>query len=84
MPKIPLVMTVLEDAMLLCASKLCIATTISKSCVAFPMPVSRKPQGLCRGFGDIAIRSGQGHGTEKGITRLAFERLLCASGSLWL
>lgn len=82
--KLPPIMTVLEDASLLYASKLCIATTILLSCVAFPVLVSSKPQGLCRGFSDIAIRSGQGHGTEKGIARLTFERLLCASSSLWL
>lgn len=57
---------------------------IDKSCPVFSVLVSRKPQGSCRGFGDIAIRSGQGRGAEKDTARLTFERLLFASSSLWL
>lgn len=71
--KIPPVMTALEDATLLCSSKspllpkLCIATIIGDSCTVFPILVSRKPQRLCRGFGDIAIGSGRGRGAEKAL-----------------
>lgn len=85
--KIPPITTVLKDATLLCTSR---SPHSPKS--AFQQlwlsPALYSPcwwaetLGLCRGSGDTAITSGQGHGAEKGIAGLRFERLLCANGSL--